>query len=217
MSITRYPLQWPFGWKRTEPSDLKNGRFTQKKEVWSEWSKSYQKQTKTLSISGALDRISTEMHAMGVSHEDWLISSNLDVRLDGLPRSNQRAPTDSGVAVYWRSDGQDRVMAIDQYDTVEANLAAIAATLSAMRAIERHGGASILNRAFQGFDALPAPNKLADWWEVIGVDKNADKDTVKSAYQRKASFAHPDKGGSDDAMAALNKAYAEFKNQYGDK
>jgi len=52
-------------------------------------------------------------------------------------------------------------MAIDIYDTVAGNLAAVAATLDAMRAIERHGGAQILKRAFQGFKALPSSTATA--------------------------------------------------------
>ena len=38
-------------------------------------------------------------------------------------------------------------MAIDAYTRTADNLAAVAATLEAMRAIERHGGAQILERA----------------------------------------------------------------------
>jgi hypothetical protein len=62
-------------------------------------------------------------------------------------------------------------MAIDQYDRVEHNLAAIAATLDAMRAIKRHGGAEILDRAFTGFTALPAPMAGGKpWRQVLGFD-----------------------------------------------
>ncbi|KVD37855.1 hypothetical protein WJ41_22830 [Burkholderia ubonensis] len=66
----------------------------------------------------------------------------------------------AGVAVYWETRaGARRVMAIDQYTRVADNLAAVAATLDAMRAIERHGGARILERAFTGFAALAAAEK----------------------------------------------------------
>jgi len=55
-------------------------------------------------------------------------------------------------------------MAIDRYSTVEGNLAAIAATLDAMRAIERHGATVILERTFADFMALPAPVAAREWW-----------------------------------------------------
>ena len=76
---------------------------------------------------------------------DSIISTNLKLRLDGLPRSDQKEPDDPGVAVYWqRLSKPKKVMAIDLYDRIADNLAAIGATLNAMRAIERHGGALIL-------------------------------------------------------------------------
>lgn len=79
-----------------------------------------------------------------------------------------------------------------------------------MRAIERHGGAAILERAFTGFTALPAPGHGAprDWWEVLGVDRaTVTREGCKQAYRRLASQFHPDKpGGSPAAMAELNAA-----------
>lgn len=63
--------------------------------------------------------------------------------IDGFPRSGQSEPSDGGVAVYWlTSTGETKCIAIDRYDRVADNLAAVAATLDAMRAIERHGGAT---------------------------------------------------------------------------
>jgi hypothetical protein len=70
------------------------------------------------------------------------------------------------VAVYWIKTGrkQMKCMAIDRYGRVADNMAAIAATIEAMRAIERHGSAEILERAFLGFQALPEPEQ---WWQVL--------------------------------------------------
>lgn len=95
-------------------------------------------------------------------------------------------------------------MAIDAYTRVADNLGAIAATLEAMRAIERHGGAQILERAFAGFDALPAPKTH---WDVLGVKPGASKEEVQRAWRMKAAAHHPDReGGSQAAMAEVNAA-----------
>jgi hypothetical protein len=92
------------------------------------------------------------------------------LRNDGLPLSKQREPEDPGVAVYWKTDGKSLVIAADCYTKIADNLAAVAATLDAMRAIERHGGAAILERAFTGFTALPAPmTGQKPWRDVLGV------------------------------------------------
>jgi DnaJ-class molecular chaperone len=49
---------------------------------------------------------------------------------------------------------------------------------------------------------------MADHYSTLGIDKAADTDQVKRAYRQRASRAHPDKGGSTEEMAQVNKAYA---------
>jgi hypothetical protein len=165
--IKAYPLQWPEGWKRTAPNERGYARFRRASKK--DWQGNWQNQ-RELSINEATLRVRKELQCMGVHDDDVVISTNLVLRLDGGPRSGQSEPNDPGVAVYWQHKGNRRCIAIDQYTKVTGNLAAIAATLDAMRAIERHGGAEILDRAFTGFVALPAPSDA--WWTVLGVDRD---------------------------------------------
>ncbi|WP_207000630.1 J domain-containing protein [Trinickia mobilis] len=165
-----------------------------------------------------VERVLLELSRFGIGRDDIVISTNIPTRLDGLPRSDQKAPDDPGVAVYWRTrKGDHRVMAIDRYQKVADNLAAVAATLDAMRAIERHGGAQILDRAFTGFTALPAPGAPRNWREVIGVGPGVrDMATVRAEYRRRAQEHHPDRpGGSHDAMTELNAALAAAEKELG--
>ena len=103
-------------------------------------------------------------------------------------------------------------MAVDRYTRVEQNLAAIAATLDAMRAIERHGGAVILERAFSGFVSLPAPNT---WRSVLGFQEDAgvSLDRAKAEYRELSMRHHPDKGGSESKMKELNWAMSEAEKE----
>jgi hypothetical protein len=103
-------------------------------------------------------------------------------------------------------------MAVDRYDRVADNLAAIAATLEAMRAIERHGGGSILERAFIGFAQLPAAKEV-NWREIFIVSPALPRakqiEQVNSAFKQLASELHPDKpGGDHESMTELNAARA---------
>lgn len=44
-------------------------------------------------------------------------------------------------------------------------------------------------------------------YETLGVERSASAEEIKAAYRRRSSAAHPDKGGSDDEMQAVNRAY----------
>lgn len=209
MTINAYPLQWPEGWKRTTPADRKAAKFNKAgaARVPGGW-----RPRADLTMADALGRLLAELERMGIHRDDVVISTNVPVRLDGLPRSGAADPADPGAAVYWREWGESkttRVMAIDIYDRVADNIAALAATLDAMRAIERHGGAAILERAFTGFTALPAPGAARKWFDILGVTPGASKDEIHAAYRKLASANHPDKGGTAEAMAAVNKARDE--------
>jgi len=174
-----------------------------------------------VTIADAVRRVRAELERFGVLEDDFVISTNLQLRLDGLPRSDQREPDDPGVAVYWQrpEDKAMRCMAIDRYDRVADNLAAIAATLDAMRAIERHGGAQILDRAFTGFEALPAPGQTAapGWREVLGFPALTipTMAMVDEAYRRLAATHHPDKGGDASKFHAITMARQQARQELG--
>lgn len=205
--ITAYPLTWPDGWKRTMKNFHKEGKFS---------SKSYSGNKQPITVAQATDRVLRELERMGIDLQDVIVSTNVRTRLDGRPRSGEREPDDGGAAVYWQEcTGERRVMAIDLYGTVADNLAAVAATLDAMRAIERHGGAAILERAFTGFTALPAPDEGSCWWTILGVPRNSSSEQIRSAFRKLANERHPDKGGTDAAMAELNVAFEQAQKEIG--
>lgn len=210
--IPAFPLQWPAGWPCTPVGALRHGKFGTKRQ-----DKPYTTFA-DITVAEATKRVLTELARMGIDRDDVVISTNLALRLDGLPRSGQSAPRDAGAAVYWQTrKGERRVMAIDQYAKVEDNLAAIAATLDAMRAIERHGGAQILDRAFTGFVALPAPSVCRTWREVmIFGESTPTHEELRRRYRELARSRHPDRtGGSDAAMSELNVALAEAEREIG--
>lgn len=207
MTIPAYPLQWPAGWKRIPPHLRTTARFVKKERKYYAGTGNSYMQGRELSIADGVERVRTELTRMGIMDDDQVINSNLQLRLDGFPKSGQREPEDPGIVVYWLDCGETRCMAIDRYDRVADNLAAVSATLEAMRAIERHGGAEILNRAFTGFIALPASSE--SWWGILGVEQNARQIEIEAAYKRRRSEAHPDRGGSDDEFDSVQRAYEQ--------
>jgi hypothetical protein len=199
-----YPLFWPQGWRRTPAHERKRAKFSRSERQYSsEPGGSSWTRKKDLTIADGTERVLHVLNQMGYN-KSVVISSNLMLRNDGLPRSGQREPDDPGVAVFWGNGNSARCIAVDQYERVADNLAAIAATLEAMRAIERHGGAAILERAFTGFTALPAPEQP---WQTLGLDtSNPTPDQVDDAYRRLAMKHHPDRGGDASEMARINAA-----------
>jgi hypothetical protein len=200
-----YPLAWPVGWKR-EPNRSRARFHKGVTQYGNDGQSSWARKTE-LSIADGMQRVLHVLQQMGFN-KSVVISSNLELRNDGLPRSNQRAPSDPGVSVYWGQGKKARCIAVDRYDRVADNLAAIAATLEAMRAIERHGGAAILERAFTSFVALAAPEQP---WQVLGLpDSHATPEQIEDAYRKLASEHHPDRGGDTHKMARINAARDEL-------
>jgi hypothetical protein len=178
-STRSYPLYWPEGWPRARYHKL--ARFGDH------------------SVSQGRRVLQDQVRLFGGS--GLIISSNLELRLDGNPRSNQKQPFDKGVAVFFKRSKQDFALACDVYSTVEDNLWALCRTLDALRQIERDGSPALINRAFKGFAALPDPD-AKKWWEVLNVSETADNGQIRSAYLSLAKQYHPDTGenGGDPVM-----------------
>lgn len=186
-----YPLAWPQGRPRRPPRQRRRGQFTTAGS--------------RVSVAGALKRLAGELDRLGAHLP--VISSNVALRLDGLPRSGQSEPEDPGVCVYFQLAGKPHAMPCDTYERVADNIAAVAEHIKATRAIDRYGVATVAEM-FSGFQALPAPGAARPWREVMGFPPEATVtlDMVEARYRRLATMRHPDGGGSDAAMAELNAA-----------
>lgn len=191
MSPSAYPLTWPAGKPRTPTNQRKDGKF--------------KSNGRAMTNAAAADRVEAELARLGAIYA--LISSNVEVTLSGRPRSGLRSPDDPGVCVYFQLARKPYAMACDRYRTVADNLAAIAAHIDATRAIARHGVASAAE-TLQAFQALPSSDAVVirHWWEVLGVPRRPALSEIDAAYRRLAAARHPDRGGSDAAMAELNAA-----------
>ena len=191
--VQRYPLSWPVGWKRTRPGNRTRARFRKGKTNWGD---------QALTVWDGMTRLRGELRRLGGAQE--LASTNVVLRLDGLPRSGQPQPKDPGAAVYFQLKGKPRCLACDRWDRVADNLAAIAAHISAIRAVDRYG-VGTLDQAFAGYAQLRSSAE-ADWHLVLGVDQGADKDEIEDAFRRLARKHHPDVGGDPGEMVRINQA-----------
>lgn len=197
MTIDAYPLCWPIGRKRTPNWNRESARF------------------KT-TFAVARDNIIREVGLL--TGNRWrdpkvIISTNIPLRNDGLPFANYRKPDDSGVAVYFDYKGQQRCFACDRWKNIEDNMQAICKTIEALRGVARWGTGDMMDAAFTGFTALPSPAAKRHWRDVLGLPTIADLKSAQARYRQLAFEHHPDRGGSAERMAEINRAWEEAQQE----
>jgi len=52
-----------------------------------------------------------------------------------------------------------------------------------------------------------------DYYQILGVEKNASPEDIKKAYYRLAHKYHPDKGGDEEKFKEINEAHQTLSNQ----
>lgn len=163
-----YPLEWPDGWARTPTHQRREMRANR------------------LTFNAILDKTYWELERL--SARDVVISSWLDANLRGQPYAEKarRQLEDPGVAVYFTYRKKPMVMARDAFLTVADNLNSLRLAIQYLRGLERHGGGTMMDRAFDGFAKLPHPDK-AGWKVILGNHDNLED--VERSYRQKAKEA----------------------------
>lgn len=204
LDAERFPLYWPEHWPRTDKH--KRERTTRYKVPFTQ-------------ARDDLMRAAALLPARNV-----ILSTNIPLRGDGLPRADIERIDDPGVAVYWvEGYGEketSRVIACDHWTMVRDNLRALGLAVEALRALKRSGATQIVERAYAGFAALPAdagPTKHErPWREVLNLvglkgPAFAVQAAVEASYKTLVRERHPDvgAGGSHEAIVELNRARAD--------
>jgi hypothetical protein len=178
-----YPLRWPDGWPRHKGSRDSDKRFNGPTYRWDHvyWS------------------LKRELKRIGAA--DIVVSTNQPVRGDGAPYAQQRNISDCGVAVYFTRNRKALVMAQDRFQSVMGNMRSLTISIEGLRQMERHGGATMLERAFDGFAALPSPE---DCWSTLGLAHiplvNIAEATIVNAFRNKAREQNGTVGADMDRL-----------------
>jgi hypothetical protein len=143
-----------------------------------------------------------------------VISINVPLGPNGTPLEGHGKvqPDDTGAALYFVYEGARHCICCDHWFRVEDNIQAIALVLDTLKRLKRVGGPEIAYQALAGFAAAPpAGGESESWWNVLGVAFDAPLHAAESAYRKLVLVAHPDRGGSAEAMIRLNIAVHEAR------
>ena len=196
--VEAYPLQWPIMRSRTKEDKRERARFGHRG-----WQDSY---SKPVTFEIATRHMYDELERLGA--KSITLSSNLKLRNDGIPYSNQGRVEDPGIAVYFFRDDKELCFSCDKWDRAEDNIRAVAKSIEAIRGLNRWGSKDMVEAAFSGFKALPAPG--GDCIITGAPDYFCgchSKEEVISSYKRFAKDLHPDGGGSNILFVELQRQY----------
>lgn len=220
----RFPLHWPAHVPRTPAHQRKQSQFGKAARRESDYSRplpgggGYSTRyipARNHSMEDASGILTAELRKLGAT--GVVLSTNVELRLDGLPYSGRKAPVDCGAVCYFTLRGRKVAMPCDRWNRVEDNVYAIAKHIEAMRGQERWGvGTS--DQAFAGYAALPGPGGTSGktWYVVFGLPAHASTEQVKTRWRELIQQHHPDKPGGDRIMFdAVQRAWDDFKKERG--
>lgn len=187
MTSLHYPLSWPSG------------------KPWTE------RRTTSPYRVKVLDKIKSELlrELKLLKAKNVIVSTNIEIRLDGIPYTKRRPPSNPGVTVHFDLAGDPRVFALDRWDKVEHNMHGIALHIASLRAITRTGVAS-LEQIFAGHKALPevaGETNFQIWHDVLQVPADCGFEAARTAFRGLVKIHHPDQGGETVQYQRVLKAW----------
>lgn len=146
----------------------------------------------------------TTIKDLGVMFRRWGIETW------GLePKREPPARAEQAVRVWFSHPRRGAVeLVMDRWNAPQ-NLRALYLSLDDLRMVEKRGLLEIVGEALR---QLAPPRESRDAalapWEVLGVPMQASPAEIHAAYRRLALEHHPDRGGEEWRMVAINSAYA---------
>ena len=163
-------------------------------------------------MAGALKNLRTQLRLLcgDKAVGTLVLSSNVSLGVDN--------PKDPGVVAYFTWDGDAFAIPNDRWLLPEHNVQAIALTIEAMRAMERHGSKHMIKASFRGFTALPpATAGQRHWREVLGLPQEwvPTRRQLEEVRRQLALANHPDRDGSEARMSEINAAFDQAVKELG--
>lgn len=184
------PLQWVSHIKRTK---------TREKSKF-----------KSHTVAKSCKLIKSQIKLMG--GDDCLVTSNIPTNTTGFATVKLYGNSvDTGVSIFFKLNGVQKVIQVDKYNDSNSNLYALAKSVEAMRDLDRWGGVQVMDGMFTGFAALPAPDQVSASTMTFYFDGFTTKAAARPLYLDLCKRLHPDNGGSQPDFVEMKRQYEALK------
>lgn len=159
-----------------------------------------------VTLSTAFDDLEGELDRLGV--DDYRYSFDAQQRQrDGRPYS-RASPDDPAFVLRWTKQGEQYAVGCDAYSRLRDNVRTVGLYVREKRMMEkrdvRTGETEFSNLRLPSGDEAVAGE--APPHVVLGVEPDADSETVREAFRERAKEAHADTGGSTEEFIRVKEA-----------
>jgi|SRR5579859_1595977 len=135
---------------------------------------------------------------------EWTTNYPRGARLTGFNQTE----IDRTVTLSYTKNGKQINLQMGRQARAVDNLRVLYLAIDDMRMNEKRGIAEVLQSAYM---QLNAPKAKKSPYEILGIMPDAPIEVAEAAYKAKARTAHPDAGGSVEAIKELNEAIGEIR------
>jgi len=159
-----------------------------------------------VTLSKAFSDLEGELDRLDVDDYDYSFDADQRQR-DGRPYA-RASPDDPAFVLRWTKGGEQYAVACDRYSRLRDNVRTVGLYVREKRMMEkrdvRTGEAEFSNLRLPSGEepvAAEAPPHV-----VLGVDPDATSAEVRDAFRERVKDAHPDQGGSSEAVERVRRA-----------
>lgn len=174
--------------------------------------------------SNTLNLLDRELWILGARNVVLQAGFRADqLRQDSWPLGRATPSHPAVIVSFNDSDNRPLSFPCDRYDSYEHNLRAIALSLEALRAVDRHG-VTKRGEQYAGFKQIEAPKQwtVDDAAQFLGAKTGypaqmivEDPDDYRKLYRAAAKTLHPDQGGNPHEWKLLGDAKALLDLHHG--
>ncbi len=138
--------------------------------------------------------------------KDWEVNYPRGARSEAWSQKEE----DRTVKLTYKKNGKTVTLVMGKQQRAVDNLRVLYLAIEAMRLNERRGISDVIESAYL---QLAAPIQATDPYELLEIRPDASLAVAEAVYKAKVRSVHPDAGGSEEHMKALNRAIEEIRKK----